>query len=191
MIEVTEYDNSMKDLIEDFRIKSFEEGNNSITYDKYNPEETGKTWCVFIDNELASISVVEPSHYTGDPEIAARVCRYHILKKHRHSNCGFKMLKLQIEWATKQNFKILYWTHNVKNRALNAMYQHRKKMVKPESKEFFDSDWYKQVKLDSRFLFKSSPGDRCIQYVYYIDLQNINFVWYPKQSMTWHTVTNT
>lgn len=73
MIEVTEYDNSMKDLIEDFRIKSFEEGNNSITYDKYNPEETGKTWCVFIDNELASISVVEPSHYTGDPEIAARV----------------------------------------------------------------------------------------------------------------------
>lgn len=101
------------------------------------------------------------------------------------------MLKLQIEWATKQNFKILYWTHNVKNRALNAMYQHRKKMVKPESKEFFDSDWYKQVKLDSRFLFKSSPGDRCIQYVYYIDLQNINFVWYPKQSMTWHTVTNT
>jgi len=186
MIEVKEYESSMKQLVEDFRLKSFEEGNDSITYEKYIPEKSGKTWCVFIENELASISVVEPSHYTGDPDIAVRVCRYHILKKYRHSNCGFRMLKPQIEWARNQKYKILYWTHDVKNRALNAMYQHRRKMVKPESREFFESDWYQQVKLDPRFLFKAAPDSKCIQYVYYIDLQNNNFVWHPKKSVVWN-----
>ena len=176
----------MKKLVEDFRLKTFDEGNDSISYEKYNPEHTGKTWCVFIDNELASISVVEPSHYTGDPDIAARVCRYHILKKFRHSNCGFKMLKLQIEWAKKQNFQILYWTHDIKNRALNALYQHKKTMVTAKSKEFFNSTWYKQVKLDHRFLFKSAPDSKCIQYVYYINLQYNNFVWHPKKSVVWN-----
>jgi hypothetical protein len=191
MIEVKEYNNSMFALVENFRLRTFEEGNNSITYSKYNPKTTGKTWCVFIDNELASISVVEPSHYTGDPEIAARVCRYHILRKYRHSNCGFRMLKPQIDWARNQKFKILYWTHDVKNRALNAMYQHRKKMIKSESKEFFNSDWYKQVKLDSRFLFKSAPNSTCLQYVYYIDLQNEGFNWVPAKSMVWSSIPNT
>lgn len=184
-IEVKEYENSMKQLVEDFRLKSFDEGNNSITYEKYIPGKTGKTWCVFIDDDLASISVVEPSHYTGDPDIAVRVCRYHILKKYRHSNCGFRMLNLQIDWAKNQNYKILYWTHDIKNRALNAMYQHRRRMIKSESKAFFEADWYKQVKQDTRFLFKSSPNDKCMQYVYYINLQNNNFVWYPKKSVVW------
>ena len=35
---------------------------------------------MFIDGVLASVSACEASHYTGDPEISARVCRYHILK---------------------------------------------------------------------------------------------------------------
>jgi hypothetical protein len=188
MIEVKEYNNSMRELVEEFRLKTFAEGNTSITYEKYDPEKTGKTWCVFIENNLASISVVEPSHYTDDPDIAVRVCRYHILKKYRHSNCGFRMLKPQIDWARSQNYKILYWTHDVENRALNALYQHRKKMTNPEAKLFFDSSWYKEVKLDSRFLFKANPTSKCVQYVYYINLQNDSFIWYPKKSMIQNTL---
>jgi hypothetical protein len=60
--------------IEEFRVRTFEEGNNSIHPSKYQPNNiNGETWMTYINGELASISVVEESHYTGDPEIAVKV----------------------------------------------------------------------------------------------------------------------
>lgn len=186
MIEVKEYSSALaKDLFY-FRRQVLEEGNDSLKSDKFDPDDLdGKIWCVYIDGILASISVVESSHYTGDPTIAARVCRYHILKKFRHSHCGFRMLPYQIQWAKQQGYKILYWTHDVKNRALNAMYQHKRKMTDPESKQFFEADWYKQLQFDKRWLFEVDPKIDFLQYVYYIDLQNENYMWMPQKSVRW------
>jgi hypothetical protein len=186
MIEVKEYNDQMSKELMLFRRTALKEGNDSLSSDKFNPFSlNGKIWCVYINDELASISVVEASHYTGDPKTAARVCRYHILKKFRHSHCGFRMLPYQIEWAKSQKYKILYWTHNVKNRALNALYQHQKKMIDPESKVFFDSSWYKQVKHDKRFLFQIDSNSDFLQNVYYINLDDKNYIWHPKKSVLW------
>ena len=186
---IKEYNEDYRIELEKFRRQTILEGNTSLVSDKFNPEALdGKIWCAYIDNELASISAVERSHYTEDPDIAARVCRYHILKKFRHSHCGFKMLPLQIKWARENNFKILYWTHDIKNKPLNALYQHKKKMTDKESKKYFEADWYKQLKTDYRWLFKVSknPNDNFYQYVYYIDLQNENYEWIPKSCAVWY-----
>lgn len=187
MIEIKEYNNSLhKDLFE-FRRQVLLEGNDSLKSDKFNPEDlNGKIWCVYINNELASISVVESSQYTGDPNIAARVCRYHILKKFRHSHCGFRMLPYQIDWAKSNGYQILYWTHDIKNKALNALYQHKRKMTDTDAKMFFEAPWYKQLKLDKRWLFEISPNINFLQYVYYITLQDDNYIWMPKKCVLWY-----
>jgi|TARA_B110000908_G_C10267709_1_gene466190 hypothetical protein len=186
MIEVKEYNSTMSNDLLHFRRQVLAEGNNSLISDKFNPDNLdGKIWCVYINDILASISVAESSHYTGDPDAAVRICRYHILKKYRHSHCGFRMLPYQIEWAKNQQYKVLYWTHDVKNRALNALYQHKKRMTDPEAKQFFEAEWYKQVQFDKRWLFKVAATSDFLQYVYYIDLQNENFIWVPAKSATW------
>ncbi len=185
MIKVVEYDSSMKEEVENFRIKTFIEGNESLSYDKYNPDLNGKTWCVFIDNVLASISVVEPSTYTGDPEIAVRVCRYHILKKYRHSHCGFRMLLPQINWARQNKYKIFFLTHDIHNKPLNALYQHKKRMIDSDAKFWFESKWFKDLTLDRRWLFRVSEKSLFLQYVYYIDLQKNNYCWIPKKNAVW------
>lgn len=186
---IKEYNDNLRNELEAFRRQTIKEGNTSLTSDKFNPEDlNGKIWCAYIDSELASISVAEKSHYTGDPDIAVRICRYHILKKYRHSHCGFKMLPYQINWAREQKFKILYWTHDIHNRPLNALYQHKRRMTDPESKKYFEAEWYKQLKTDYRWLFKVSndPRDKFYQYVYYIDLQNEDYVWVPNKCVTWY-----
>lgn len=191
-VVIKEYTESNRGELESFRRQAIKEGNNSLKSDKFNPEAiNGKIWCAYINSELASISVAEKSHYTNDPDIAVRICRYHILKKHRHSHCGFKMLPYQIEWAKQKNFKILYWTHDIHNTPLNALYQHKKRMTDPDSKQYFESSWYKQVKTDYRWLFKVNENshDKFYQYVYYIDLQDENYVWMPKKCAFWYNHT--
>lgn len=183
-VVVREYDSvTMLDDIEEFRKKTFTENNDSISHEKYNPNTIdGKTWCVYIDDKLASISVVERSHYTSDPDVAVRICRYHILKKYRHSHCGFMMLEQQIKWATANGFKIIYWTHNIHNKPLNAMYQHKRRMIDTDAKKFFESDWYKRVQLDTTRLFRVSENSDFLQYIYFIDLQDESYNWIPKSN---------
>lgn len=166
------------DEIEQFRLKTFEEGNQSLAYNKFDPANfAGKIWLCYIDSVLASISAVEHSHYTGDPETAVRVCRYHILKRFRHTHCGFRMLKEQINWFDTSPFKVMYWTHDIKNKALNEMYQHKRRMLDPEAKEWFESDWYKRVQMEQRYLFEVDPNSDLLQYIYYISKPN--FQWNP------------
>ena len=80
--EIKTYTPDKRSEIELFRELSFKEGNDSISYEKYDPDNIdGETWMVYVDGELSCISVAESSHYTRDPEVSARICRLHIAKK--------------------------------------------------------------------------------------------------------------
>ena len=164
-------------LIERFRQQTFDEGNRSLSYDKYDPDNKNiETWMCFKDNKLILISAAERSHYTNDPDIAVRVCRYHILKKHRFTHCGLIMGEHQIKWAREKGFKILYITHDIKNKAINNLYQRRKQMTDKAFKEHINGEWYTKLQVEKNFLFKT--GDM-LQYVYSIRLQE-NYDWQPK-----------
>ncbi len=164
-------------LIEKFRQQTFKEGNKSLSYDKYDPDnESIETWMCFKDNKLISISAAEKSHYTNDPDIAVRVCRYHILKEHRFTHCGLIMGEHQIKWAREKGFKILYITHDIKNKAINNLYQRKKQMTDKAFKEHINGEWYTSLQVEKSFLFKT--GDM-LQYVYSIRLQG-DYDWQPK-----------
>jgi len=179
-VSVREYNSSDRDLIEKFRMLAAREGNDALHTNKYDPDKVnGQTWMTFVDNELASISVVERSHYTGDPDIAGRICRYHILKKFRHSNAGFRMLPQQVQWARENGLKVLYWTHNVDNRALNALYQHKKTMpFRGEAVPYFMTDTYRAFQLQPDMIFRVSPKGDFLQYVYANILEE-GYKWRP------------
>ena len=166
-----------RDLIFPFIRQSRIEGNDSIRTTNYNPDDPNtETWMCFLDNKLISISVAERSHWTDEPDTAVRICRYHILKDYRFTHCGLRMGEHQIKWARERGFQILYITHNINNRAINALYQRRKKIPVPTFNEFTDSEWYTKLTLEKDFLFKT--GDM-LQYVYSIRLQDPDFVWQP------------
>ena len=187
-IVVREYSFEDRSLIEKFREQSFHEGNDSLVLEKYNPDSIeGKTWMTFINNCLASISVCEASHYTGDPTIAARICRYHILKKYRHCNAGFRMLPYQVEWARKKGFKIIYWTHDVTQKTLNALYQGQKKM--PGKEQFFNDELYKSFKIRKDIIFKVSSKSNFLQYIYSKTLEP-GYCWIPKTNIDFIDLDN-
>lgn len=167
-------------LIYDFMIKAQAEGSDGINIQKYNPDDPNiETWMCFVeDGTLISISAVEASHYTNDPTVAARCCRYHILKEYRFTHCGLRMADLQIDYARKKGFEILYITHDIRNKAINALYQRKKRMTVPSFEEFTHTEWYNSLELEKKFLFRTGP--RTIQYVYSIRLNNPNFLWEPQ-----------
>ena len=163
-------------MIERFRLQTFKEGNDSLTYKKYNPDNPEiETWMSFKDDKLISISAAESSHYTNDPDIAVRVCRYHILKEFRHTHCGLIMAEHQINWAREKGFKILYITHDIKNKAINNLYQRKKKMTDKEFKKFTTGEWWTKLQLEKSFLFTTG---KMLQYVYSIRLQG-DYNWQP------------
>ena len=163
-------------MIERFRLQTFQEDNDSLTYKKYNPDNPEiETWMSFKDDKLISISAAESSHYTNDPDIAVRVCRYHILKEFRHTHCGLIMAEHQIKWAREKGFKILYITHDIKNKAINNLYQRKKKMTDKEFKKFTTGEWWTKLQLEKSFLFTTG---KMLQYVYSIRLQG-DYDWQP------------
>jgi hypothetical protein len=163
-------------MIERFRLQTFKEGNDSLTYKKYNPDNPEiETWMSFKDDKLISISAAESSHYTNDPDIAVRVCRYHILKEFRHTHCGLIMAEHQIKWAREKGFKILYITHDIKNKAINNLYQRKKKMTDKGFKKFTTGEWWTKLQLEKKFLFTTG---KMLQYVYSIRLQG-DYDWQP------------
>jgi predicted N-acetyltransferase YhbS len=61
-IKIRVYQSADRQLIEDFREKTFSEDNESLSIKKYDPDNLiGQTVMLFIEDELASISVVESS----------------------------------------------------------------------------------------------------------------------------------
>jgi hypothetical protein len=187
-VYVKQYDISCRQAIDEFIEIAISEGNDSYRTSKFHPDYIkGQTWLTFVDNELASISVVERSYYTGDPDIAGRICRYHILKKFRHSNAGFRMLSDQVQWAKDNHLKVLYWTHNVNNKALNALYQHKRTMpFRGESVPYFMTDTYKAFVIQPDMIFKVSMKSDLLQYVYANILED-GFEWRPRHpSILYH-----
>ena len=165
-------------MIERFRLQTWQEGNDSLTYKKYDPEDENiETWMCFKNDQLISISAAERSHYTNDADKVVRVCRYHILKEHRFTHCGLIMGEHQIKWARENNFEILYITHDIKKRAINNLYQRRKRMTVPSFDQHTKGEWYNSLQLETDFLFKTG---KMLQYVYSIRLQNPNYIWKPK-----------
>jgi|TARA_R110000851_G_scaffold233885_1_gene386389 hypothetical protein len=161
-----------------FAEQSVKEGNDSIRPHKYHPDDPNiETWLSYMGGKLISISAVEKSHYTNDPDVAGRVCRYHILKDYRFTHCGLRMGEHQIKWAREAGYQILYLTHNIEKRAINALYQRKKKMTVASFNEWTAGEWYNSLQLEEDFLFKT--GDM-LQYVYSIRLQDPEFVWQPK-----------
>ena len=187
MEKILKYQPQYKNLVEDFLARAVLEG-SSGTYkkEKFNLDDLdpqSSLWMAIVDNEVASISYAERSFITGTPE-SIRKCRYHILKKHRHGRYGFKMMKNQIAWAKENGFKHYYWTHDVKDKAINQLFQHKKKYVGGDNSWFEDQD-YKKLTLENDLVFHDSPKSDMIQFVYsyYIDK---NYKWKPTKAIIWH-----
>ena len=83
----------------------------------------------------------------------------------------------QIKWAREKGYQILNVTHDIKKRAINSLYQRRKKMTDKAFKEHINGEWYTKLQLEKKFLFKIGE---MLQYVYSIRLQDDNFKWQPK-----------
>ena len=132
MESIVQYNSSHKEIVEHFLEKARIEGSaGTYTQKKFdldNLDPKSSLWLAIVDDEVASISYAERSFITGTPE-SIRKCRYHILKKHRHGRYGFKMMKHQIAWAKENGFKHYYWTHDVNDRAINKLFQHKRTYI--------------------------------------------------------------
>lgn len=187
MEKIVQYNPAYKILVEEFLAQARAEGSaGTYTKKKFNVDnldEHSSLWLAVVDDEVASISYAERSFITGTPE-SIRKCRYHILKKHRHGRYGFKMMKNQIAWAKANGFKHYYWTHDVKDVAINKLFQHKKKYIGGDNTWFEDND-YKQLTLETDLVFHDSPKSDMIQFVYsyYIDP---NYKWKPISAVIWH-----
>lgn len=189
-IEIKEYIDDMHDEFEAFRTQAFLEGNDSLVISKFNQNAfDGKIWCLFIDNEMACISGVENDRYTGSADIAARICRLHILKKFRPSMFGLNIMKDQVVWAKARGYKILYFTHDIWHRPMNLIYQHKKfpQLTRfsdlQEYRTLLSSEWYKSIKTDTERLFRVDPNSDFLQYIYYIDLTDQGYKWEPTENI--------
>ncbi len=183
-VHIREYSSKDYNLVKQFQKLSLQEGNESLSYQKYDPENIeGQTWLSFIKDKLIGISACEASHYTGDPLIAARICRYHILKKYRHSNIGFKTLPYQVKWAENKGFKIIYWTNNVSRKGLNSLYQQER--IMPGKKQYFETKLYKSFQLQNNMLFKVSSKSDFLQYIYAKKLES-KYIWKPKTNVIFY-----
>ena len=187
MEEIVQYTSAYKVLIQEFLDQARKE-ESAGTYDKNkfnvdNLDPKSSLWLAVVDGEIASISYAERSFITGTPE-SIRICRYHILKKHRHGRYGFKMMKQQMAWARENGFKHYYITHDVKDKALNKLYQHKRKYIGGDNSWFEDKD-YKKMKLETELVFHDSPKSDMIQFIYsyYIDP---DYVWKPTKAVIWH-----
>ena len=184
MESLVQYKSSHKELVEQFLEKARVEGSagtytqKKFDLDKLDPKSS--LWLAIVDDEVASISYAERSFITDTPE-SIRKCRYHILKKHRHGRYGFKMMKHQIAWAKENGFKHYYWTHDVNDRAINKLFQHKRTYIVGDNSWFSDAD-YKKLTLEKKLLFHDSPKSDMLQYIYsyYIDE---SYIWKPTKAI--------
>jgi len=185
-IQVIKYEKLLRPLVEAFRIKTFEEGNDALPIEKFDPDNlNGETWLAVVDGRIASLVVAEQDHYaTKDPKVI-RACRFHTLKKYRNQSLGAKfLLPKLIESARQQDYDCVYWTHDTKNRALNAIYQHKRIPTKHE--HFKTDNIWQSIQMDKRWLFQVDPRSDLLQYVYYVDLKNSGYILNPIECVVWN-----
>lgn len=186
LTQVVKYEWVMRPLIENFRKKTFEEGNDALPVEKFDPDNlNGETWLCFVNGRIASIVVAEEDHYaTKDPKVI-RACRFHTLKKYRNLSLGAKyLLPKLIESARQQDYDCVYWTHDTKNKALNAIYQHKR--IPPKHSHFKTDSTWQSIQMDKRWLFQVDTKSDLLQYVYYVDLKNSGYKLNPVDCVVWN-----
>lgn len=147
-----------KDLIEDFRKETFEEGSDLLSYENFDPDYADiEVWMVMYENKIIAISAVESSQTTGDAHIAARLCKYYKLKSWESINCISMMLDGQIGWAKNDGFQVLY---------------HTGKDIDPRLTKQKD------------FVYKD-PKTGKTQNIYSINVSDEKFTWKPKENVIW------
>ncbi len=184
--QVIKYECVMRPLIEDFRKRTVEEGNDALPIEKFDPDNLqGETWLCFVDGRIASLVVAEQDHYaTKDPKVI-RACRFHTLKKYRNLGLGSKyLLPKVITSAKQQNYDCVYWTHDRKNKALNAIYQLERKPFKHE--HLIEDNIWNSIKFDRRWLFQVDKKSDLLQNVYYVDLKNSGYTLNPVDCVVWN-----
>ena len=181
--KILQYTPGWKSSINEFVAQAMSEGSEQTFYkNKMDLDNIqGSIWMAVIDHKVVSVSYAQESHITGTPE-SLRACRYHILKAHRHGRYGFKMMKKQIEWGRQQGYKHYYWTCDVKDKAKNSLYQHKRRYVFTKDDKWFDDADYVKLTLEKNMLFHDYPKSDMLQFIYsyYIDP---DYVWSPSNAV--------
>jgi GNAT superfamily N-acetyltransferase len=182
---------ALESAVELIQEQALEEGNTSITPDKYNVNTTHGTPMLITCNsrydkfdKIAGFCSYEPDTYMGTPDIAVRICRLHILKEFRHNQLGFYFWDHCLKKAKEDGYKIQYMTHDVNAKAMNALYAH-KRYVPGHSKEPYKLESFQRIKKEPRFLFDVDPGSGFLQNVYYVDVDKDGYKWIPKTNVSW------
>ena len=166
---------------------SLEEGNTAITPDKFNVEQTeGTPILILWNNEPAGMAFLEPSHYTGDPDVAVRACRYHILKKFRNKQLGFVLLPELMKESRRLGYKVMWWSLEPDNVALNNAYQGKRRTIQSKKlwNNTYEEDFWSKIIYDQRYMFmvdKKAP--HYLQNVYWVDLTQEQMLWMPQKGM--------
>lgn len=183
--QVCKYHWTMRCAVEDFRQKTFLEGNDALPLHKYNPDFLdGETFYVAIDGEIASLAVLEKDHYATKDDKVLRACRFHTLKKYRNLALGSTLiLPEMIKWAKDKDYDCVYWTHDVKNRGLNAIYQLKRKPT--NHSHLSDDSIWNSIQFDQRWLFQVDKQSEMLQNVYYIDLKDTGYKLNPVDCVVW------
>ena len=172
---IVQYTSDMRADVEIFRSKTFEEGNTSLDIRKFDPDTLqGQIWLAYVDGKVVSLSAAEVSHYSDETDVI-RKCRYHILKDYRHGRYGFKFLTEMVPWCKSHGYKLLYWTHDIDNRPLNALYQRQRTYAFSTDNEWFYKKPFTDLQFEKSMLFKTG---NMLQFVYYIKLDD-RFEWHP------------
>jgi GNAT superfamily N-acetyltransferase len=175
---IVKYVPEMRSDVEIFRAKTFDEGNNSLDIRKFDPDTLqGQIWLAYVDGKVVSLSAAEVSHYTNETNVV-RKCRYHILKEYRHGRYGFKFLQEMIPWCKQYNYKLLYWTHDVNNVSLNALYQRKRTYAFSKDTAWFHQWPFTELQFEEDMLFRTWD---IIQFVYSIYIDP-DFVWRPAEN---------
>tara|TARA_B110000967_G_scaffold209965_1_gene269010 strand:- start:16804 stop:17394 length:591 start_codon:yes stop_codon:yes gene_type:complete len=182
---IRKYTPCMRDLVEAFRKKTFDEGNDALPLEKYDPDTIiGETWLCLVGNEVAALMVLEQDHYATKDSAVARACRFHTLKKYRNHSLGAKyLLPTLVRSAKSSGYDCVYWTHDVNNKGLNAIYQLKRKPLKhPHLKT---NPVWNSIQFDQRWFFQVDKKSKMMQNVYYIDLKKTGYILKPVDCVVW------
>jgi hypothetical protein len=80
-----------------------------------------------------------------------------------------------VPWCKENDYKLLYWTHDVTNIALNALYQRKRTYASTNDNSWFNEWPYTELQFQKNLLFKTG---NMLQFVYTIQIDPI-FKWEP------------
>ena len=163
----------------------YRDGNGETLEGKYDPHtQEGETYIALWEGRVAGMISAEPSHYTGDPDIAIRACRLHIVKEYRTKQIGFRLWDKCYWYAKENNYKVVFFTHDVNAKAMNEIYQHKKKsLFKGAVIDPYKLVSWNAIKLNNEYLFKVDPNAEFYQNIYYSTFED--YKWKPKLNVVY------